>query len=121
MPERPETEAPAVEESSCPSTESGSTSVTWDLVTLFTDEYAREILMAINDEAKPARAIAEECDVSRPTVYRRLDRLVDAGVVEETGRDRTEGRHRKRFRVAADGAVFRLGEDGFATDVVPRE
>ncbi|MEF8780336.1 MAG: winged helix-turn-helix domain-containing protein [Haloferacaceae archaeon] len=117
MPERPETKTSSVENQR----DDGSTSATWDLVTLLNDEYAREILTAITDEAKPAREIAEECGVSRPTVYRRLDRLLEVGLIEEREQPTHSGRHRKRFRVAADGAVLRLREDGFETDVLPRE
>jgi DNA-binding transcriptional ArsR family regulator len=52
-----------------------------ELFALLGDEYVVDILQALSSDEMPARAIADECDMSRPTVYRRLERLTEAGVV----------------------------------------
>jgi DNA-binding transcriptional ArsR family regulator len=90
-----------------------------ELIALLNDEYVREILARIHNEAKPARALAEECDVSRPTVYRRLNRLQDAGLVKEGMQYETNGHHRRTFRLAVEESTLELAESGFEAEVQP--
>ena len=83
------------------------------LLELLDDEYARGILEATVEEAVPARELAERLDASRATVYRRLERLEEAGLVEPAMTYDADGYHRKVFRATlrsvtvtlADGAV----------------
>ena len=49
-------------------------------LTLLSDEHAREILEVLGDKPLPAREIFERLDMSRATVYRRLERLESAGL-----------------------------------------
>jgi len=42
---------------------------------LLDDEYARAVLAATSTQPKSATEIAEECDASVSTVYRRTERL----------------------------------------------
>jgi len=55
-----------------------------DLLALLAAEHTEAILQAIRSEPKPARQLVDECDASRPTVYRRLNRLEAAGLVDST-------------------------------------
>jgi len=83
--------------------ESSATSVSTDaLITLLSDDHAREISTAIVDEAKTAREIVSECDGSRTTVYRRLNRLEDAGLVRSELRIDPDGNHCKEFFLVRD-------------------
>ena len=63
-----------------------------ELLALFGDEYTCDILTSLEEGPKPARALAEDCGMSRPTVYRRLNRLADASLVDE------------RFQYASDAS-----------------
>lgn len=83
-----------------------------ELLALLSDDPAREILDALTDTAKPARALVEETDASRSTVYRRLDRLQRAGLVEGTMAYDADGHHREAFRATVERATLELGEDG---------
>ncbi len=87
------------------------------LIALLSDEYARAFLGAIRTEAKSARELAEECGTSRSTVYRRLDRLQEAGLVVKRLECEPKGHHRQTFAAAVDTVGVELGDGGFETDI----
>ena len=80
------------------------------LLTLLGDEYTRAIIDALGAESLPAREIASRTEISRPTVYRRLDRLEAAGVVEPTMTVDPDGHHRQAFEIVIDGLELSLGD-----------
>jgi DNA-binding transcriptional ArsR family regulator len=82
-----------------------------ELLALLSDDYARSMLEALVGESLPAREIAERLDVSRATVYRRLDRLEEAGLVEGSMTYDADGHHRRQFTTAVDRLTFTV-EDG---------
>jgi hypothetical protein len=47
------------------------------------DEYARDILVATKTERLSAKELSETCDMSRPTVSRRVNALVEQGLLDE--------------------------------------
>jgi DNA-binding HxlR family transcriptional regulator len=69
---------------------------------LLKDEYAREILQALTTGPMRGRDLIEICTGSRPTVYRRLNRLEDAGYVTTDLHLNSEGHHCKQFQLARD-------------------
>ncbi|WP_407045745.1 ArsR/SmtB family transcription factor [Haloarcula laminariae] len=71
-----------------------------ELLALLGDEYTRTILSTVGGESLPAREIANRSDISRSTVYRRINRLEAVGVVEEVMSIHPEGQHRREFRIA---------------------
>jgi len=92
-----------------------------ELFGLLGDEYVADILQALSSGEMPARAIADECDMSRPTVYRRLERLTEAGVVSSRLRPESDGHHRQQFRLVIEGVAVQFHEDGFDGRVRVRE
>jgi predicted transcriptional regulator len=82
-----------------------------ELLSLLGDEYTRKILTTLGDQSLPAREIVNRSGVSRPTVYRRLDRLEDAGLVETTMSLHPDGHHRKEFRIVVDTVELRPKDD----------
>lgn len=83
------------------------------LVGLLDDEHVRTILAATSAEPLSAAALSDRCGVSTSAVYRRVDRLVDADLLDERTRPRSDGHHDtvyvatlERFElVVADGTV----------------
>jgi len=69
-----------------------------------------EILQAIGDTAAPARDIAETVGVSRTTVYRRLDRLQEAGLVQTSMLYNPDGHHKQQYEVAVDRVHLDIGD-----------
>lgn len=65
---------------------------------LLADACSRAILDAARGDARSARALAEECDVSRVTAYRRLDALESAGLVDTEARYDADGHHCTVYR-----------------------
>jgi predicted transcriptional regulator len=87
-----------------------------DLLALLEDSYTREILTCLRDGPKPARSVVANCDCSRPTVYRRLARLEETGVVSASVRYDPDGHHRKRFHLCVDKITIELKESGVVID-----
>lgn len=69
---------------------------------LLADPYARELLVQLRRGPRCGRALAEACSFSRPTVYRRLNRLEDAGLVDSRTRLEADGNHCKEFSLVRD-------------------
>jgi DNA-binding transcriptional ArsR family regulator len=88
-----------------------------ELLALLNDEYATAILAALRQEPKSARTLAEECGMSRPTVYRRLNRLVEAGIVESNLKPCADGRHRNVFEATLDAVSLTVTGDGLSATV----
>jgi len=82
-----------------------------ELLSLLSDDYGREILKLTSGTGLPAREIADRLDASRATVYRRLDRLKDAGLVETSMAIHSEGHHRQHFHASLNKVSLSF-EDG---------
>lgn len=87
-------------------------------IELLADEYVRMVLRCLADEPRSAPEITERCAASRVTVYRRLNRLEEAGLVTvETAIDPT-GNHHNVYRNRVDELTVALhshGLDGSVT------
>lgn len=83
-----------------------------EVIDLLGDDYVCDILRALEAGPKPARAIAEQCGMSRPTVYRRLNRLTDAGLVESRMSLVEDGHHRQQFHLVFDELEVQIREGG---------
>jgi DNA-binding transcriptional ArsR family regulator len=69
------------------------------------DEYTRRLLATLDGEPLPAAALVDRCEMSRATVYRRLDRLEEAGLVTSRLRYDPDGHHRHEFELGVDRVV----------------
>jgi predicted transcriptional regulator len=78
------------------------------VVALLDDDHARTILTATSDEALSAKELSERCDISQATVYRRVDRLTDAGLLAERTRPRADGHHDTVYVAKLDELTIRL-------------
>lgn len=64
-----------------------------ELFSLLDDEYARTILIETSKRPMSAKTLSEECDASLPTVYRRVERLIDADLLTEHTQIAEDGHH----------------------------
>ena len=87
---------------------------------LLDDAYAREILTATSIEPMTATRLSERCDASLSTVYRRTERLVDAGLIDERTRPRADGHHDTVYYATLDSVEVRL-RDGELHVEIERE
>ncbi|UIP00975.1 MarR family transcriptional regulator [Halobaculum sp. CBA1158] len=77
------------------------------------DEYARAILVATKTERLSAKELSEECDMSRPTVSRRVTRLLEQGLLEEYTHVDPGGRHYSEYEARLERVEILLQAEGF--------
>ncbi|MFD1586613.1 ArsR/SmtB family transcription factor [Halorientalis brevis] len=90
-----------------------------ELFALLDDEYARTILIATSVEPLSADALAERCDASEPTIYRRIDRLETFDLVESEQQLDPDGHHYKTYAARLERVTIEL-EDGNLSVAVDR-
>jgi DNA-binding transcriptional ArsR family regulator len=74
------------------------------------DEDCRAILL-VADEPRSTQELAERADVPQSTTYRKVDKLREAGLVEERTEIRADGKHTSTYRTDFD--AVRVVLDGF--------
>lgn len=91
------------------------------VISLLDDEYARAILVEASREALSASALADRCNASEPTIYRRIEQLQEADLVVEQQQLDPDGHHFKTFQTRVERVTIEI-EDGDCTiDVSRRE
>ncbi len=76
------------------------------------DEDARAILRTLT-EPMTAQEIQAECDIPESTLYRKLDKLTETGLLTQQTRIRRNGHHANEYAVAFSAiTVTRDDEDG---------
>lgn len=90
------------------------------LFTLLGDEYVRTILRAASREPMSARELSEECDSALSTVYRRVDDLVEEGVLAEGTRIEPDGSHHSVYETRVDELAVRIADGEFDVDLTVR-
>lgn len=83
------------------------------IAALLDDECARCILVRTRTKAMPAPDLADHCDVSGPTVYRRLSDLEEQKLVVKRIRPDEDGHHASVYRANLDRVTVRLTGEGF--------
>lgn len=87
------------------------------VLTLLDDDHARAILTATSVEPMSARELSDHCDVSRTTVYRRVERLTAAGLLDERTRPRADGHHDTVYVALLDELSIRLRDGDLEFDL----
>ncbi|MXV63196.1 ArsR family transcriptional regulator [Natronorubrum sp. JWXQ-INN-674] len=86
---------------------------TEELLTLLEDEYARTIILETYREARSADALSTACNADPSTVYRRIDRLQDHGLLEDQQRLDPNGHHYKVYAARLEHVAIDVTDDGF--------
>lgn len=81
------------------------------LLGLLGDEYACDIIRALSTGPMTGRDLLDQFDMSRPTVYRRLDDLTAAGLVDSDLVVDRDGNHRQEYRLVYTNIEFRITAD----------
>ncbi|SDQ28451.1 Helix-turn-helix domain-containing protein [Natronobacterium texcoconense] len=76
------------------------------------DDACREILEAASEETLTATELSEQCDIPTSTAYRKVEKLTEAGLVEEKVRINTSGKHATEYRTAFDDVVVTVADGG---------
>jgi len=88
-----------------------------EIYALLDDEYAREILKSTNTTEKSAKELSEECDASLPTIYRRTERLIDCGLLEERTQLGDEGHHYSVYKARIKRLTIELDNDELTLEI----
>lgn len=83
------------------------------LLELLGDEYTYRVLEAVVEQPRTGRELIDAAGVSKATVYRRLDELEEAGLVESTLSIASDGNHCKQFHATVSAIEVEFGADGF--------
>lgn len=84
------------------------------LLALMDADYTLDILEAISAEAKSARVLVRECGASRATVYRRLNDLEAAGVVDSELTYDADGHHRAVYETTLERVTVSVTAAGLS-------
>lgn len=92
----------------------------WEPETIFDvigSEYARQILALGSHEPMSADELADRCGTSLPTVYRRVNALLEYDLLQEESRIDAEGNHYKEFETNLRRICFEVDAGGFDIDI----
>jgi DNA-binding transcriptional ArsR family regulator len=78
-----------------------------DVLDALADDAGRRIVTALT-EPKTASDLSEECDIPLSTTYRKLEKLTDASLLQESTDIRRDGQHTTRYAVAFDDVTVSL-------------
>jgi DNA-binding HxlR family transcriptional regulator len=85
------------------------------------DQHAREVLAAISREPKSAKELAEECDLSLPTIYRRVEMLDEYDLVKDRTLVADDGNHYKVYESNFESTVISLEDDEYRVRIYREE
>jgi DNA-binding transcriptional ArsR family regulator len=88
---------------------------------VLSDEYAREILAATSVKPMSAQQLAEACEMSEPTVYRRIERLREYDLLGERTEIRDDGNHHSVYTATLSELSVELDEGTFEATVQRRD
>lgn len=91
------------------------------LFALLDDDYARRILAHLNETPMAAKTLSERCDASPPTIYRRIDRLKDCGLLAEETKLDEQGNHYAVYESRFDSLWVTIDDGEFTVDLSRRE
>jgi predicted transcriptional regulator len=92
-----------------------------DILDTIGDQHARRVLAAISREPKSAKELSEECDLSLPTVYRRIEMLEEYELVTDRTLVAEDGNHYKVFESNFESTVISLEDDEYKVRIYRTE
>lgn len=84
---------------------------------LLHDEYARGILTESSTEPMSATELADACDASLSTIYRRVDELDELGLLETDTEYDPDGDHYQVYEAAVDHVGVDIEDGTWSLDV----
>ena len=92
-----------------------------DILDTIGDQHARRVLAAISREPQSAKDLAEECDLSLPTVYRRIEMLEEYDLVTDETLVADDGNHYKIYESNFESTVITLEDDEYKVRIYREE
>lgn len=92
-----------------------------DILNTIGDEYARHILATLSKGPHSAKELSEKCDLSLPTVYRRIELLEEHDLVRERTIVAEDGNHYRTFECNFNSTVISLSDEEFDVKIYRSE
>lgn len=86
----------------------------------FGDPHCRNILVASIDSPISAATLADHLDISPPTVYKRLNQLLELGLLREYQRVGDDGTHFRVFEASLQRVEIEVDNAGYTVEVEHR-
>ncbi|AFK18188.1 ArsR family transcriptional regulator [Haloferax mediterranei ATCC 33500] len=86
------------------------------VLSVLSDDDSRRILAACDEAPRTAQECADVCDVPLSTVYRKLDQLTEASLLDERRRIQLASHHPREFETNFDTLSFSFADAGVAVD-----
>lgn len=88
-----------------------------NILDVFADPVARALLLVASEGPVSVNDIADSLDVSNPTVYRRIDALIDANLLTEYQRIDPKGNQHKEYETILDEITFSIEDQGYTVEM----
>ena len=88
-----------------------------DLLSVLTDEQCRGVLRALEADSLTVTELHDALGVPVSTLYRKVDCLVDAGLIEEHTRFRADGNHKSEYVRTVSAVSLDVDLDEFTVTV----
>ncbi|MFB6207358.1 MAG: ArsR/SmtB family transcription factor [Haloglomus sp.] len=85
------------------------------------DEHARTVLATISRDPRSAKELSEECDLSLPTIYRRLELLEEHDLINERTAVAEDGNHYNIYECNFDSTVITLKDEEYKVQIYRKE
>ncbi|MCU4719503.1 ArsR/SmtB family transcription factor [Halapricum hydrolyticum] len=92
-----------------------------DLLALLGERRVREILAATSREPMSAKELSEECDVALSTIYRRVEDMIDQGLLVERTQIEPDGSHHSVYEANVDHLSVDIDDGAIDVSVHVRE
>lgn len=92
-----------------------------DVFDIFGDALTRRILVLASEQPLSADELAGTLDTSHPTVYRRINALLEYDLLKEQQQIDAEGNHYKTFETTLNRIAFEIDDGGYDIDIQMRQ
>ena len=88
-----------------------------NILDVFGDSVTRAILVIASERSVRVPDVADRLDVSDPTVYRRIDPLVEANLLKEHRRIDRDGNQHKEYETILEEVTFAIEDGSYTVDI----
>lgn len=92
-----------------------------DVFELFGDALTRRILVLASEQPMSADELAGALDTSHPTIYRRVNALLEYDLLKEQQQIDAEGNHYNTFETTLNRITFEVDDGGYNIDIEMRQ
>ena len=90
-----------------------------DILEIMADKYSRDLLRATRELPKSAFSISQETGIPISTVYRRIQKLQDAGVVRVSGEINLEGKKHFLYQSKVKAISSKVSGEFINVEIIP--